>query len=91
MRCLHQSVSQDFIRWVKVLKKLHQTFDLNLKAATQKEADAKAQSQQGLLATYLIPGCVGRRVRLGSESSSGAGGVLGILEVMLILQYGKVN
>ena len=33
-------------------------------------------SQQGLLATYLIPGCVGRGVRLGSESSSnGAGGV----------------
>ena len=26
------------------------------------------------LATYLIPGCVGRGVRLGSESSSGAGG-----------------
>ena len=25
------------------------------------------------LATYLIPGCVGRGVRLGSESSSGAG------------------
>ena len=33
-------------------------------------------SQQGLLATYLIPGCVGRGVRLGSESlSGGAGGV----------------
>ena len=27
------------------------------------------------LATYLIPGCVGRGVRLGSENSSGAGGV----------------
>ena len=27
-----------------------------------------------VLATYLIPGCVGRGVRLGSESSSGAGG-----------------
>ena len=27
------------------------------------------------LATYLIPGCVGRGVRLGSESSSGGGGV----------------
>ena len=27
----------------------------------------------GLLATYLIPGCVGRGVRLGSESSSGGG------------------
>ena len=26
------------------------------------------------LATYLIPGCVGRGVRLGSESSSGSGG-----------------
>ena len=25
------------------------------------------------LATYLIPGCIGRRVRLGSKSSSGAG------------------
>ena len=37
--------------------------------------------QQRLLATYLIPGCVGRGVRLGSENSSGdgdggAGGVL---------------
>ena len=27
------------------------------------------------LATYLIPGCVGRVVRLGSESSSAVGGV----------------
>ena len=27
-----------------------------------------------VLATYLIPGCVGREVRLGSENSSGAGG-----------------
>ena len=27
-----------------------------------------------LLAMYLIPGCVGRGVRLGSESSSGTGG-----------------
>ena len=26
------------------------------------------------LATYLIPGCVGRGVRLGSESSSGGAG-----------------
>ena len=26
------------------------------------------------LATYLIPGCVGRGLRLGSESSSGPGG-----------------
>ena len=26
------------------------------------------------LATYLIPGCVGRGVRLGSEGSSGGGG-----------------
>ena len=26
------------------------------------------------LATYLVPGCVGRGVRLGSESSSGGGG-----------------
>ena len=26
------------------------------------------------LATYLIPGCVGRGVRLGSENSSGGGG-----------------
>ena len=30
-----------------------------------------------VLATYLIPGCVGRGVRLGSENSSGAGGVWG--------------
>ena len=30
-------------------------------------------SQQGALATYLIPGCVGRGVRLGSENSSGGG------------------
>ena len=29
------------------------------------------RSHQGLLATYLIPGCVGRGVRLGSESPSG--------------------
>ena len=29
--------------------------------------------QQGLLATYVIPGCVGRGVKLGSESSSGGG------------------
>ena len=28
-----------------------------------------------VLATYFIPGCVGRGVRLGSENSSGAGGV----------------
>ena len=27
------------------------------------------------LAMYLIPGCVGRGVRLGSEGSSGGGGV----------------
>ena len=30
-----------------------------------------------LLATYLIPGCVGRGARLGSESSSGAGAASG--------------
>ena len=29
------------------------------------------------LATYLIPGCVGRGVRLGSEGSSGGGGGVG--------------
>ena len=29
------------------------------------------------LATYLIPGCVGRGVRLGSEGSSVGGGVGG--------------
>ena len=29
------------------------------------------------LATYLIPGCVGRGVKLGSETSSGAGGPAG--------------
>ena len=33
----------------------------------------KDLSQQGLLVTYLIPGCVGRGARLGSESSSVAG------------------
>ena len=35
-----------------------------------------AMSQQGPLrrTKYLIPGCVGRGVRLGSENSSGAGG-----------------
>ena len=27
------------------------------------------------LAAYLIPGCIGRGVRLGSENSSGGGGV----------------
>ena len=37
-------------------------------------------SQQGLLATYLIPGCVGRGVRLGSESSSGGAGAGGVWE-----------
>ena len=31
------------------------------------------------IATYLIPACVGRGVRLGSESSSGAGGGAGNL------------
>ena len=30
-----------------------------------------------LLAAHLIPGCVGRGVRLGSESSSGGGGGVG--------------
>ena len=34
-------------------------------------------SQQGLLATYLIPGCVGRGVMLGSENSSGGTGAGG--------------
>ena len=29
--------------------------------------------QQWLLATYLIPGCLGRGVKLGSDSSSGSG------------------
>ena len=39
--------------------------------------------QQGLLATYLIPGCVGKGVMLGSESSSGskAAVVSGNLEI----------
>ena len=36
------------------------------------------RSQQGLLATYLIPGCVGRGVKLGSENSSGAAAVGGV-------------
>ena len=31
------------------------------------------RSQQGLLATYLIPGCIGRGVELGLESLSGCG------------------
>ena len=30
------------------------------------------------LATYLIPGCVGRGVRLGSENSSGGAGAGGV-------------
>ena len=34
--------------------------------------DACKWKQQRLLATYLIPGCIGRGVRLGFESSSGA-------------------
>ena len=34
----------------------------------------EAYPQQGLLATYLIRGCVGRGVRLGCETLSGAGG-----------------
>ena len=41
------------------------------------EAKAAAMTQKvaaKVLATYLIPGCVGRGVRLGSENSSGAGG-----------------
>ena len=41
-------------------------------------------SQQGLLATHLIPGCIGRGVRLGSENLFGSGvwksGNLEILE-----------
>ena len=32
------------------------------------------------LATYLIPGCVGRGVRLGPEKSSGAGAAGGALK-----------
>ena len=41
------------------------------------EAKAAAMTQKvaaKVLATYLIPGCVRRGVRLGSENSSGAGG-----------------
>ena len=38
------------------------------------KACSDTESQQGLLATYLIPGCVGRGVRLESESSSGSAG-----------------
>ena len=43
-------------------------------------------SQQGLLATYLIPGCVGRGVSLGSETLSGgaaggSGNLSGNLEI----------
>ena len=31
-----------------------------------------------VLATYLVPGCVGKGVRLGSENSSGGAGVGGV-------------
>ena len=34
--------------------------------------------QQGLLATCLVPGCVGRGVKLGSESLSAGGGAGGV-------------
>ena len=41
--------------------------------SNQKTTDMKKIAAR-VLATYLIPGCVGRGVRLGSESLSGAGG-----------------
>ena len=52
------------------------------------------QSQQGLLATYLIPVCVGRGVRLGSGSSSGgavAGGAKWKLWNLEILNLEKLK
>ena len=39
------------------------------------------KSQQGFLATYSIPGCVGKGVRLGSENSSSAVWKSGNLEI----------
>ena len=41
----------------------------------------RKSSQQGHLVTYLIPGCVGRGVRLGSESSSGGVWKSGNMEI----------
>ena len=40
----------------------------------QKLIDALEEMAARALAAYLIPGCVGRGVRLGSESSSGGAG-----------------
>ena len=45
---------------------------MHMKLAT-KQANAMMMVEARALATYLIPGCVGRGVRLGSESSSGGG------------------
>ena len=50
------------------------------------------KSQQGLLATYLVPGCVGRGVRLGSESSfGGAGGGVWKSGDLEILEFGDLG
>ena len=43
------------------------------------------------LATYLIPGCVGLRVRLGSESSSGGGGIVWKSGNLEILEFGDLG
>ena len=39
----------------------------------RKNRNCMGWSQQGLRATYLIPGCVGREVKLGYEGSAGGG------------------
>ena len=48
--------------------------------ASDKNMSPSKQSMQSIiaaraLATYLVPGCVGRGVRLGSESSSAAASI----------------
>ena len=41
------------------------------------------------LATYLIPGCVGRGVRLGSESSSGGGAKMIVRTLRIFFVFKK--
>ena len=41
-----------------------------------RHSKAPSDIAERTLATFLIPGCVGRGVRLGSENSSGAGGAV---------------
>ena len=50
--------------WRKTTREMHTTF-----ASHKKHVQVAARA----LATYLIPGCVGRGVRLGSESLFGSG------------------